>query len=113
MINKKVRRHSGRRRGRIVYGFNKRYLIEQGLEPLEYWDDWSDYRDGLRGSDDRKLLRHSHMIFGEHFNVDRWNSKLKKLIRRRYAKKMKIKYLREMASRGTDFNSINFWQSYL
>ncbi len=112
MINKKVRRHSGRRRGRIVYGFNKRYLIEQGLEPLEYWDDWSDYRDGLRGSGDRKLLRSPFMVLGERFNVNRWNNKLMRLIQRRYARKMKMKYLREMASL-TDLNSINFVQNYL
>ena len=57
------------------------------MEPQTYWDDWKDYRDGIRGNKDRKMLRHPNMITAKHFNVKYWNEKLKKLILRRKARK--------------------------
>lgn len=90
----KLRRHSGRTIPRIVKGFNKKDLIEQGLEPQETWDDWQDYRDGFRGHDDRKQLRNPNMTLGRYFNVKHWNKKLTRLILRRKAKKNKAKNLK-------------------
>jgi len=93
--SQKLRRHSGRRRGRIIESIGKENIIEQCLEPQEYWDDWKDYRDGFRGCKDRKLLRSKFMSFANNFDVERWNKKLKNLIQVRYARKVKERYLRE------------------
>ena len=42
MITEKLRRHSGRVTPRLIKGAKKEELIEQGLEPQVYWDDWTD-----------------------------------------------------------------------
>lgn len=86
-ITKKLRRHSGR----IIPRFKgrKEILIEQGLEPQPYWDDWRDYKDGFRGCNDRKMLRSRHMFGAEYFDVDKWNKKLKLIIQRRKVKQFK------------------------
>ncbi len=86
-ITSKVRRHSGRVTPRIVGKFNMNEVIEQGLEPRIFWDDWKNYRDGQRGSRDRKMLRSHYMDAGRYLNVKRWNEKLKRLIARRKARK--------------------------
>ena len=88
-ISSKVRKHSGRKTPLLVKGMKKEELIEQGIEPLEHWDDWKDYRDGQRGSNDRKQLRSPHMRAAQYFDVERWNVRLKKLIARRRARKRK------------------------
>jgi len=47
--SKKDRRNSGREYPRITAPMMKySEIIEQGLEPKEYWNDWMDYRDGFR-----------------------------------------------------------------
>ena len=89
----KLRRHSGRRFPRLIYPVKE---IEPDLQPQEYWNDWKDYRDGVRGTNDRKMLRNRYASFSRYFKVDKWNSKLKKLIWRRYARKIKMQYLKEM-----------------
>ena len=87
MINKKTRRHSGRITPNINFlGMTKKEIIENCLEPQEYWNDWKDYRDGFRMNKDRKLLRNNFMNFASSLEVSRWNSKLKKLILRRRAR---------------------------
>ena len=89
VLNQKLRRYSGRVTPRLNKGTSIKILIEDGLEPQVYWDDWKDYRDGFRGSDDRKMLRNEHMRFSRHFDVKRWNKKLKNLLLRRKARKPK------------------------
>ncbi len=83
--SKKKRRHSGRVTPKIVVKGKYSKIIEDALEPRDFWDDWTDYRDGFRGSDDRKHIRKipSNSLLGKHLNVKRWNKKLKKLIKRR------------------------------
>jgi hypothetical protein len=50
----KDRRNSGRVTSRSTFdGMGKKVIIENCLEPIEFWDDWKDYRDGLR----RKKLK--------------------------------------------------------
>jgi len=87
-LNAKTRRHSGR-----VYpscfGARKEILIEEGLEPQDYWDDWKDYRDGFRGCDDRKMIRSEHMCGASYLDVKRWNKKLRLLFFRRKTRKAK------------------------
>ena len=47
--SRKVRRHSGRRFPRIVgSGMKWSEIIKEALEPNSQWDDWKDYRDGMR-----------------------------------------------------------------
>lgn len=89
VLNQKLRRHSGRITPRIIKGVPMKILIEEGLEPRVYWDDWKDYRDGIRGSKDRKMLRNENMPLSKYFDVKRWNDKLKTLLLRRKAKKFK------------------------
>ncbi len=87
-ITKKLRRHSGR----ITPNFKgkKEILIEQGLEPQPYWNDWRDYRDGFRGCNDRKMIRNEYMFAARSYEVKRWNKKLKLLLLRRLARKGNI-----------------------
>lgn len=55
MVNKKTRRHSGRYTPKLVdRGMKYSEIKENCLEPQEEYDDWSDYRDGMR---DLKYLR--------------------------------------------------------
>lgn len=90
-MNAKTRRHSGRVTPRLNKGMKKEALIEEGIEPQVYWDDWKDYRDGFRGrgTNDRKMIRSEHAHFARYLDVKKWNKKLKTLIFRRVAKKKK------------------------
>lgn len=86
----KLRRHSGRVTPRIIFGgSSKAEIIENCLEPKEYWDDWQDYRDGFRGYNDKKMIRSPFMRFAKGFNVKRWNKKLKNLVLRRKMRRVK------------------------
>ncbi|MEK6927314.1 MAG: hypothetical protein AABX11_02680 [Nanoarchaeota archaeon] len=91
-LNKKDRRHSGRVTPLLNKGIKKELLIEEGLEPQDYWDDWKDYRDGFRGDKDRKMIRNENARWTKYFDVKRWNKKLKGLISRRRVRKLKIKF---------------------
>jgi hypothetical protein len=83
----KTRRHSGRVTPRILVGMRKEEIIDECLEPQEFWDDWQDYRDGFRGSNDKKSMRSPFMISAKSLQVKRWNKKLKLLTERRKARK--------------------------
>ena len=61
VVTSKTRRHDGRITPRISKGVPGKILFEQGIEPRVIWDDWKDYRDGMRGSKDRKSLRSPYM----------------------------------------------------
>lgn len=91
-ITSKVRRHSGRVTPRIVGSFNMAEVVEQGLEPQPFWDDWKNYRDGQRVSRDRKLLRSPYMCAAGYLNVKKWNERLKNLILRRKLKQNKVNF---------------------
>jgi len=90
-ITQKSRRHSGRVTPRFSGKGKYSELIDEGLEPQEFWDDWQDYRDGMRNPTDKKHIRKipAKSRLGKFFDVGRWNAKLKKLIQRRCAIKMK------------------------
>ncbi len=92
-LNSKVRRHDGRVSPRAFPG-PKEFFLDYDLEPQIYWNDWIEHRDGLRYSNDRKMIRSKFMRAP---NIERWNKKLKLLISRRKAKKEKVreKLLRE------------------
>lgn len=45
----KDRRHSGRVEGRIIKpNIKYKEIFELGIEPVKYYDDWLNYRDGFR-----------------------------------------------------------------
>lgn len=91
--SQKTRRNSGRRFGRIIFdGMNKEEVINYCLDPQVYWDDWKDYRDGFRVDRDRKHLRSQFMSFASNFEVEKWNNRLRRLISRRIARKVKYEY---------------------
>lgn len=86
----KTRRHSGRKTAGIIFdGMGKEDIINLGLEPQIYWDDWKDYRDGFRLNKDKTQIRSEFMPLADRFEIRRWNNKLKKLIERRMARKVK------------------------
>lgn len=87
-LSEKLRRHSGRVTPR--FKGRKEILIEEGIEPRVYWDDWEDYRDGFRNCRDRKMLRSKYASLSRCFDIKRWNKKLKRLIFRRKVKKLKV-----------------------
>lgn len=76
-MNAKDRRHSGR----VTY---PTYIDEAGdeaLPTLVYWDDWTDWRDGMRDvSRDRSRVRSVHAQFAEEARkeVATDNAKLKR-----------------------------------
>ena len=53
----KVRRHSGRVTPRWASPGKYSEAIQEGVEPEIYWNDWQDYRDGLRWDDDPTHIR--------------------------------------------------------
>lgn len=64
-------------------------MIEQALEPTPMYDDWVDWRDGMRHNPDKTHLRHESM---PHFNKEQLkkeNKKIKKQIKIKLAKKIK------------------------
>ena len=87
-LTAKTRRHSGRKTPRLVKGIPGKILLAEGLEPAVYWDDWSDYRDGQRGSRDRTQLRSSYMPASRYLAVALWNAKLQKRIMIRRSQKL-------------------------
>ena len=90
-LSQKDRRHSGWVTPRRTLMMNQNEMINEALEPQDFWDDWEDYRDGQRGSRDKKLLRNKYMRYADYFNVKKWNARLRKLINRRKLRKEKIR----------------------
>ena len=84
MVTKKDRRHSGRK---VIV------IPHPEDNPCEktYWDDWSNYRDGFRGSRDKTLIRKRGPGYGRYPKLNpeiaRINEKLKKHAKIRKARK--------------------------
>ncbi len=89
-MNKKKRRHSGRITTRTSISIKPKELINKALDPQEYWSDWDDYRDGIRCCTDKTKIRSKYMWFAENHEVERYNKKNKKLVRRRKKRKQKL-----------------------
>ena len=76
MTTKKDRKHSGRK---TICSQDNDYPIQETK-----WDDWSDYRDGFRGSQDKSLIRKRGLgyrgFFGAYLEpkIKRNNQKLKR-----------------------------------
>ena len=94
--NTKQRRHSGRKYAESTVRCSRKERLENPeLEPQEYWDDWSDYRDGYRGSGLDRTRFSPKKLKKEHWgNIStRYNNKISKTerIRRIRIEKEKIK----------------------
>ncbi len=92
-LTTKQRRHSGWVTPKICGKPMIKYseMIEQCLEPLKYWDDWTDYRDGWRHNSDEKHFFHKWRgCYISEEEIYRINKKIKKQIALRKAKKLKL-----------------------
>jgi len=83
MVTKKDRRNDGRMSPRLTITAAKQYIIDNCLEPLVYWNDWIEYRDGMRYNSDNTMLRNENMWFSDTLEINKYNDKNKKLLYRR------------------------------
>lgn len=89
MPNKKDRRNSGRKQALLT--ISKKEALQNNLEPVNYWDDWLDWRDGMRINSDKTMIRSKFAYFAKSENVIKYNNKIKKqIIIRRRKKKMSL-----------------------
>lgn len=91
MKSKKERRHSGRTTPHTTLTMKFKQIINSALEPQEFWDDWNDYRDGMRYSKDRTKIRSTSAWWSSREQVAKYNKKNKRLLQRRKRKKEKFK----------------------
>ncbi len=57
----------------------------------EMWDDWTDYRDGMRYNKDRKSIRSPLMWPADRLEIEKYNKKNKEKLKIRKARKEKKK----------------------
>lgn len=86
-ITKKVRRHSGWVTPNLTFRCKRQEIIDNCLEPHPYWDDWTDYRDGMRSLRDNTKIKYQHLGSGVFFHVATFNKKNKKMLNVRRAKR--------------------------
>ena len=88
MKSKKVRRHSGRYTPRIALKEKFSEMIANAEEPLENYDDWRDYRDGIRINTDKTKIRNERVNYAmEKKKIKMFNKRLKNYFLIRLAKK--------------------------
>jgi len=94
MANKHNRPHKDKKRSGRVQAellIPKRIAIEEGLDQEgKFFDDWKDYRDGMRDwfADKTKIYKNPYYRRGwRPFNVEENNKKLKKIEKIRKARK--------------------------
>ncbi len=87
--NRKTRRHSGRYTPRRASTLPQSEMIENAEEPQEAYDDWIEYRDGLRFDPDKTHLRSEFMSPCFKEEIIKENKKVKKRINIRKAKQIK------------------------
>ena len=95
MITKKVRRHSGRVYPRTTMDMKKEDMLNECLEPQDYYDNWFDYRDGYRDflNDGTKKKKMSLIRMWETFDYE-MTQKLKK-IRWKILNQLRIRKIRK------------------
>lgn len=86
MKSRKDRKHSGREEARPTV--SKKEMIRYDLNPEQYYDDWKDYRDGMRDRiRDNKTIKDVKSIMDSSDETvsfrEKMNLKQKKLSRRR------------------------------
>ncbi|KKL95076.1 hypothetical protein LCGC14_1858240 [marine sediment metagenome] len=92
--NRKTRRHSGRYTPRRASTLPQSEMIENAEEPQEAYDDWIEYRDGMRFDPDKTHLRSEFMCPCSKEEIRKENKKVKIRINIRKAKQMKDKQTR-------------------
>jgi len=86
--SKKIRRHSGRYTPRRAGKIKISEMIINAEEPTESYDNWDNYRDGIRINKDRTKLRNLRVNYGmEKEKIKKENNKIKRNILIRKAKK--------------------------
>ena len=89
--NRKTRRHSGRYTPRRAGTLPQTEMINEVAEPQEAYDDWRDYRDGLRFNGDKTHLRSEFMCPCCRKQIREENEKVKRFINIRKSKLNKYK----------------------
>jgi len=77
---KKDRRNSGRKVLKI-------YHPEELPYETVYWDNWIDFRDGMRGYNDHTKIMPQKACLSDWFDAKRWNKKNKRMAKIREARK--------------------------
>ncbi len=99
MVSRKIKRHSGWSTPSSTLKMEKRDMINQCLEPQIFYDEWCSFKDGFRNwMGDKSKLRKKGML--EMYSSWREeltsafrknNFKLKRLLKRRKAKKLSLR----------------------
>ena len=86
MARKKWKRDSGWITPESTLKIKKEFIINEALEPKPFYDDWLNYRDGLRFSKDNTRIRSRFSLMGK--SVERFNKKIRKHIKIRKIRQM-------------------------
>ena len=86
-----MRKHSGRYTPKLPLKIKISEMISNAEEPLETYDDWRNYRDGIRINTDKTKLRSERVNYGmEAIEIRNLNKKIKRLILLRKLKQDKL-----------------------
>jgi len=88
-ITRKIRRNSGRVTPNSTLKCKKKFIIDNCIEPTEFYDDWVDYRDSYRDLSDKTLLKKypNNAGYWREIEINKENKKLKLLLKRRKARR--------------------------
>ena len=91
-MSSKDRRRSGWVTPRLTIKTKHKEIVQECLEPQPFYDDWNNYRDGMRDwRRDRTKIKPLHLLkeFDDKELIQN-NLKLKRLLQRRVAKKSSL-----------------------
>lgn len=88
-MNQKDRRNSGRYYDRLNIKDTKQFILDNCIEPQQYWDDWKDFRDGLRGYLDKTRIFPNSIWTYNRWDCNKLNKKNKLLLKRRIMMRLK------------------------
>lgn len=94
-MSNKDRRHSGWVTPRLTTKAKHKHIVDECLEPQPFYDEWFNYRDGMRNwRRDRTKIKPWCLIH-EHNDIElkRNNFKLRRLLKRRIARKSQYLYI--------------------
>jgi hypothetical protein len=57
---------------------SKQVIQTENFNPVIFWDDWNDPRDGLRYNPDKSMIRPEYSYMNHDGSVTKFNKKLKK-----------------------------------
>lgn len=85
--SKKDRRHDGWQTASNLIRMPKKWIIDNCLEPVVFWDDWSEYRDGGRGYGDKTKFHNKGSYCYNCYDWRRYDKKIARQLKIRKAKK--------------------------